>query len=93
MQKLESYLSSIFISLLLGLSINFIGISPIDALIYTAVFYGITAPILILIVLHMANNKKIMGKFVNRQLSNLLGFSTFSLMFLAIITLLYFQFP
>ncbi|MGQ3889747.1 NRAMP family divalent metal transporter [Legionella sp. CNM-1927-20] len=88
----KAFYGTIFISLLLGLSINFIGISAIDALIYTAIFYGITAPILILIVLHMANNEKIMGKFVNKRLSNLLGFITFFFMLLAIIILVYFQF-
>jgi len=48
----------IAISLLLVLSINYIGISPIKALIYTAILYGITAPVLIAIILHLSNNKK-----------------------------------
>jgi len=46
------------ISLLLGLSLNYIGISPVKALIYTAILYGITAPVLIAIILHISNNKK-----------------------------------
>ncbi|WP_419420066.1 NRAMP family divalent metal transporter [Legionella sp. D16C41] len=87
----KAFYGTIFISLILGLSINFVGISVIDALIYTAIFYGIIAPILILIVLHMANNKKIMGNFTNNRLSNILGFITFFLMLAAIILLIYFQ--
>ena len=47
----------IAISLVLGLSLNYIGISPIKALIYTAILYGMTAPVLIAIILHISNNK------------------------------------
>ena len=39
------------ISLILGLSLNYIGITPIQSLIYTAILYGLTAPVLIAIIL------------------------------------------
>ena len=64
----------IAISLLLGLAMNYIGISPIQALIYTAILYGITAPVFIAIILHISNNKRIMGRFVNSLTINILGF-------------------
>lgn len=82
----------IAISLILGLLINYIGISPIQALIYTAILYGITAPVMIAIILHIANNKKIMGKFTNSRLSNAIGFSAMIIMTAAATVLLYFQF-
>lgn len=82
----------IAISLLLGLSLNYIGISPIKALIYTAILYGLTAPVLIAIILHVSNNKKIMGEFVNNSLSNILGFIALIVMTLAAGLLIYFQF-
>jgi NRAMP (natural resistance-associated macrophage protein)-like metal ion transporter len=82
----------IAISLLLGLSLNYIGISPIEALIYTAILYGLTAPVLIVIILHVSNNKKIMGEFVNNLLSNILGFIALIIMTLAAGLLIYFQF-
>lgn len=82
----------IAISLLLGLSLNYIGISPIKALIYTAILYGITAPVLIAIILHISNNKKIMGEYVNDRLTNILGFIALIIMSLAAGLLLYFQF-
>ncbi len=81
----------IAISLLLGLSINYIGISPIQSLIYTAILYGLTAPVLIAMILHISNNKKIMGTNVNGKLSNFLGFSALIIMSVAAIALLYFQ--
>lgn len=82
----------IAISLILGLSLNYIGISPIKALIYSAILYGLTAPVLIAIILHISNNKKIMGEYVNGKISNALGFSALVLMFVAAVILIYLQF-
>jgi len=81
----------IAISLLLGLVINYIGISPIKAFIYTAIFYGITAPELIVIILYISNNKKIMGEFLNSNLINILGFTALAIMTIAAGLLIYFQ--
>jgi Mn2+/Fe2+ NRAMP family transporter len=79
------------ISLILGLSLNYIGISPVKALIYSAILYGLTAPVLIAIVLHISNNKKIMGKNINGKLSNVLGFISLILMTVSSVLLLYLQ--
>lgn len=81
----------IAISLLLGLSLNYVGISPIKALIYTAILYGITAPVLIAIILHISNNKKIMGEYVNGRLTNIFGFAALLVMTLAAGILIYLQ--
>ena len=82
----------IAISLLLGLSLNYIGISPIKALIFTAILYGITAPVLIAIILHISNNKTIMGEHVNGLASNIFGFTALAIMTGAAGLLLYLQF-
>jgi Mn2+/Fe2+ NRAMP family transporter len=79
----------IAISLILGLSLNYIGISPIKALIYSAILYGLTAPVLIAIILHISNNKKIMGNNTNGRTSNILGFAALILMALAAVILIY----
>ena len=79
------------ISLLLGLSMNYIGISPIQSLIYTAILYGLTAPVLIAIILHISNNKKIMGENVNSLMANVLGGLAFLIMTVAAGMLIYFQ--
>lgn len=81
----------IAISLLLGLSLNYIGISPIQALIYSAILYGLTAPVLIAIILHISNNKKIMGKYTNGKVSNFLGFAALILMTVAAGVLIYLE--
>ncbi|MGZ4057313.1 MAG: NRAMP family divalent metal transporter [Bacteroidia bacterium] len=82
----------IAISLVLGLLMNYIGISPIKALIYSATLYGLTAPVLIAIILHIANNKTVMGDYINSKRSNILGFATLILMSMAAIVMIYLQF-
>jgi len=82
----------IAISLVLGLLMNYIGISPIKALIYSAILYGMTAPVLIAIILHISNNQKIMGKFTNGKKANIFGFAALTLMTVAAGTLIYMQF-
>lgn len=88
----KSFYISIIISLLIGLSLDFIGISPIQALLYTAILYGLTAPVLIAIILHIGNNKKVMKEHTNSALSNVLGGITLLLMTIAAVALIYFQF-
>jgi Mn2+/Fe2+ NRAMP family transporter len=60
-------------STLIGLVLQLAGINPVKALLYTAVLYGITAPVLILIILHICNSKKVMQEYTNRPLFNILG--------------------
>lgn len=82
----------IAISLLLGLSLNYIGITPIQSLIYTAILYGLTAPVLIAIILHISNNRLIMGKNVNSRMDNILGFVALLIMAFSAVALIFMQF-
>ena len=78
-------------SLVLGLLINYVGFSPIKALLWSAILYGLTAPVLIAIILHIANNKEVMSEFTNNKFSNLLGFAALILMTIAALALIYLQ--
>ncbi|ANI89435.1 iron transporter [Arachidicoccus ginsenosidimutans] len=88
----KSFYIVIAVSLALGLSLNYIGITPVKGLIYSAILYGVTAPVLIAIVLHIANNKKVMGEFTNSKRSNIFGFITLILMTAAAVVLVYLEF-
>lgn len=88
----KAFYSITIISLLLGLLMNYVGISPVQALLWSAILYGITAPVLILIILNIANNKEVMGEFTNNNKSNFLGYTAFTLMSVAVLTLIYLQF-
>lgn len=77
------------ISTLAGLIIQLYGVDPVKALIYTAVLYGITAPVIIAIILHICNNKKIMEEYTNKPISNVLGIATLLLMGLSAVLLIW----
>ena len=78
----------IALATLIGLLINFIGISPITALYYTAVINGLIAPPLLIMILFIANNKKIMKDRTNNKLLNILGILTIFIMSMAALALL-----
>lgn len=80
------------ISVAVALCINFIGISPVQSLLYTAVLYGLTAPVMIFLVLLICNNRHIMGDYTNSLRSNLMGILTFILMTASALSLLYVYF-
>jgi NRAMP (natural resistance-associated macrophage protein)-like metal ion transporter len=79
-------------ALLAGLGLDFLNISPIKALLYTAILYGLTAPVMIVLVMHICNNPAIMGTEVNKRGSNILGSLALVLMTAAAVALIYFQF-
>lgn len=87
----KSFYIIIAVSLLIGLSLNYLGISPIQALIYAAILYGLTAPVLIAIILHISNNKAIMQTYTNSKRSNILGWTTLIIMSFAAGALVYFE--
>ncbi|HET6252653.1 MAG TPA: divalent metal cation transporter [Puia sp.] len=88
----KEFYGVIIVSLVAGLCLQFLGISAVQALVYTAILYGLTAPVMIALLLHIGNNKKIMGKHTNSVLSNILGWMTLLLMTAAAVGLVWFQF-
>ncbi|MCI1189802.1 divalent metal cation transporter [Hymenobacter sp. DH14] len=91
LRQAPAFYGTIALSLVAGVLLDLFGISPIQALLYTAILYGLTAPVMIAIVLHLANNKSVMGELANGKVSNTLGLVTLVLMSAAAVLLLYFQ--
>lgn len=79
----------IVLAILLGITLNLTGLDPIKALVGSAIVYGVTAPILILIILFIANNRKIMGHYTNKFWSNTFGIIGFLVNLIAAIALIY----
>lgn len=88
-----AFYGSIIISMLVGLGLNFIGLNPIKALIYSAVLNGIVAPIIIVQVVLIARNKKLMGEWVNQKLTTGIGWLTVILMTASGLAAVYALFP
>ncbi|HEX3269994.1 MAG TPA: divalent metal cation transporter [Ktedonobacterales bacterium] len=74
--RARPFYAVIVIATLVGLSINFLGINPIAALFWTAVINGFLAPPLLILIMLLANSRKIMGKHRNGWVSNTLGWIT-----------------
>lgn len=83
----KGFYAVMIISVLVALLIDMLGIDPMKMLLYTAILYGITAPVLIAIILHICNNKKIMKNYTNKRWSNIIGFITLVVMTAAAIML------
>jgi len=82
----------IILSVLVGLSFNFLGIDPIKALVFTAVFNGVAAVPLIFIIGLINGNAKIMGRQRGGPLSRTFVWITFVVMGLAAGALIYTSF-
>ncbi len=77
----------IVVATLIGMLINFIGVNPIDALVWTAEINGFLAPPLLVVLMLVANNKLVLGRHVNGRLANVVGWTTTAVMFAAAIAL------
>ncbi len=77
LKKAHGFYGVITLATLLGLIINFIGIDPIKALVYTAVINGVVAVPLIFVIGRIAQNQKIMGEYTSRWLSKMVVWLTF----------------
>lgn len=71
--KARMFYGVIVVSTLIGILVNFLGIGPITLLYYSAALNGVLAPPLMLIIILIANNKRIMGGRVNGLVGNMLG--------------------
>jgi Mn2+/Fe2+ NRAMP family transporter len=80
LQQAYAFYGIIIISMIIGLGINFIGIDPIKALIYSAIANGIVAPVIICMIVLISSNKKIMGHWHNKPYVTFIGWSVFALM-------------
>ncbi|MDP3954334.1 MAG: Nramp family divalent metal transporter [bacterium] len=85
----KQFYTIISLATALGLLVPLTGFDPVKALFYTAILHGVTAPFLIYVIIHMANNPKVIGKFGNRRYSNVLGYILFGIMTLAAVSLLF----
>lgn len=66
----------IALSTLLGMMINFAGISAVNALYWTAVINGLLAPVLLAAVMLVTNDRRVMGERVNDVWENAVGWAT-----------------
>ena len=88
-RQARGFYSVIILSMLVGLLLNFIGIDPMKALVFTAVFNGIAAVPLLFLIAKINSNPNILGDNRGGILSRTFVWITFGVMGLSAIALLY----
>jgi len=63
----------IIISMIVGLAINFLGIDPIKALIYSAFLNGLVAPVILALIVIISSKHKVMGRWTNKRSTTYMG--------------------
>lgn len=76
LKQAHAFYGVIIISMLVGLGLNFVGLDPIKALIYSAAANGIVAPFVLFFIVRLSSNKKVMGHWVNRRSTTVVGWAT-----------------
>ncbi|MEK7548722.1 MAG: divalent metal cation transporter, partial [Patescibacteria group bacterium] len=76
----SAFYGLIILATLVGFGLNFLGIDPIKALIYSAIANGLIAPLVLGQIVLLASRKAVMGEWVNNRLQRLLGWLTVALM-------------
>lgn len=83
LRQAHAFYGIIIISMLVGLGLNFVGLDPIKALIYSAAANGIVAPFVLFFIVKLGSNKRVMGHWVNRRSTTIIGWITTLLMAVA----------
>ncbi len=83
LKEAYAFYGIIIISMALGIAMNFIGLNPIKALIYSAVANGIVAPFVLVLIVQMSSNTHIMQEHVNGRSAKIFGWLTVLIMAVA----------
>lgn len=73
LKEANAFYGVIIFSTLIGVGLNFVGIDPIKALIYSAIGNGLVAPIILVLIVLLSSNKRVMGERKNHPIIALLG--------------------
>lgn len=72
----KEFYAVIALSTVVAMCLNFIGINPITALFWAGVIEGLLAPVLLVVIMLITNNREIMGEHKNSLWLNILGWGT-----------------
>ena len=85
----RAFYAVIFVSILIGLTLNLIGLNPIQFLIIAAITNGLAAPVLMAVIWWLANDETLLGKWKSPLWSRiLLGVATIAMVALPLLWLL-----
>jgi len=90
LRRAPQFYGIIVLSTVVGMEINFLGIPAVSALFWSAVLNGLLAPLVLIVLMLVANNRKIMADDVNGGVVNAFGWMTTVAMTAAAVLLLLF---
>lgn len=83
----KHFYGTIVVLTVIAMAFNYIGINPINALVWAGIVQGFSTPPLLLLIMLMTNNPRIMGFQVNGWITNIFGSITTIAIFAASIGL------
>ncbi len=89
LKEAYAFYGVLVVSVIVGIGLNFIGLDPIQALIYSAVANGIISPVIILFIVQISGRQDVMGRYKNGKAAAAIGWLTFVLMAAAAIGAVY----
>jgi NRAMP (natural resistance-associated macrophage protein)-like metal ion transporter len=79
-KKARAFYGVMAVAMVLGFTLNYIGLNAVKMLFWSAVINGLLAPPLILLVILLTSSRKVMGERVNSLVLRYLGWATFAVM-------------
>lgn len=64
-RQAHAFYGVVVLAMLLGMGLNFIGLDPIQALIYAAVLNGMIAPVVLVLIVRLSSSPHVMGENIN----------------------------
>jgi NRAMP (natural resistance-associated macrophage protein)-like metal ion transporter len=87
-REVKRFNASIAVFTTVAVALNFVGINPMRALVFSSIVQGISTPFLMLLIMLITTNPRIMGRWINTRPLNVLGWLTTAAMFAASVALL-----
>jgi Mn2+/Fe2+ NRAMP family transporter len=87
--KAKAFYAVLALSTLIGLLLNFLGINPIRALVWSAIINGVCATPVMCLIMLIASSRNVMGKFVLPFYLRILGWAATLIMALAAVGMLW----
>ncbi len=81
LKQAKAFYGTIIIAMLLGFSLNLVGLNPIKALILSAVINGLVAPFILIPIVQISSRPKIMGNYANSRGKQTMGWLIIAIMF------------
>jgi Mn2+/Fe2+ NRAMP family transporter len=82
-REAKGFYVTIIVVTAVAAGMNFIGVNPMKALVYSGIVQGFSTPPLLLLIMLLTNNRKVMGAQVNSCWMNVLGWITTAAIFAA----------